>query len=278
MICQNCGATEPEGQAFCDQCGKKLIAPLPSTLAAAGGMVAPQASATGIRCPTCGQTNLPDSNFCETCGSPLTRAGASAPFQTPSPQPPIQPVDSSPKTIAMPGVPAFEPPTQPVQRLAVPEYPPPAAPPLQSTQRAPGFSPPQPGHLPTERMSVNDASGAGPAATIRYEQAIGPQPKLVAENGIVISLKEGQTTWTIGREDPVSNVYPDIDLTPFDPDYTASRRHAQLALNGAQPVLTSVTRTNWTKLNGQRMIPEQPAPIKPGDRIEFARVVMIFQM
>ena len=129
-------------------------------------------------------------------------------------------------------------------------------------------------------MSVPGAPGAGggPAPTIRYEQALGPQPKLVAENGIAIAFKEGQTTWSIGREDPVSSVFPDIDLTPFDPEYTASRRHAQITISGAQAFLTSVTRTNWTKLNGQRMVPDQPAPIKAGDRIEFAKVVLIFQM
>lgn len=85
-------------------------------------------------------------------------------------------------------------------------------------------------------------------------------------------------SWLIGREDPVSGVFPDIDLTPYDIEQTASRRHAQITINGGQATLTSITPVNWTRLNGQRLVINQPTPLNTGDKIEFAKVQMTFAM
>jgi len=103
-------------------------------------------------------------------------------------------------------------------------------------------------------------------------------PRLVSSSGMTLNFKAGQNTWLIGREDPVSNVYPDVDLTPFDPGFTVSRRHAQLTVNGGQASLVSLTRTNWTKVNGQRLPPDQPTPVQSGDQLEFAKVIVTFQV
>lgn len=113
--------------------------------------------------------------------------------------------------------------------------------------------------------------------TQRYQAFAGPMLMLIADNGVAITLSSGQNAWVIGRLDPVSNSLPDVDLTPVDPEYTSSRRHAQLSLNGDQAYLTSLTRTNWTKVNGQRLIADQPTPIQSGDRLEFGKVAVTFR-
>jgi hypothetical protein len=223
MKCQSCGSNQPDGQAFCDQCGAKLSAPLPAmavpmspptAIVPPPTAVVPLAPPTAIvpgpgampgsmTCPACNHINPPGSNFCEECGSPVAAQ---------------QPV-------------AYQP-------VATPVMPPPVA--------------PTPAYMPT--------------------------PSLVAANGSLISFKPGQSSWLIGREDPVSGIFPDVDLTANDPEQTVSRRHAQITVAGGQATLTSLTMTNWTRLNGTRLTPNQPAAIKPGDKIEFAKVTVTFQM
>lgn len=82
--------------------------------------------------------------------------------------------------------------------------------------------------------------------------------------------------WLIGREDPVTGVSPDIDLTPYDPEMTVSRRHAQISLEGGIVKLTSISTTNRTKINGVPISPNESATINTGDKIEFAKCAVVF--
>ena len=104
--------------------------------------------------------------------------------------------------------------------------------------------------------------------------------RFVIANGVTIHISPGATTsntWIIGREDPVNDIHPDIDLTPHDPNSSVSRRHAQITLSGDRCVLTSLTTTNWTALNGSRLAPQQAVLLSPGDRIEFAHCAVTFE-
>ena len=249
MRCPGCGAEQPEGQAFCDQCGSKLPISLPPTVNIG------RATGAVIRCPNCGHDNPPGSNFCEECGADLL--GVTQLRHAPSQAASVYP--ATPLPPAPPMSPPGQPPTQRTPRSST-------APPAQAAE---------PPNTPTQKMP------GGLVTTQRYDPNAEPGevlPRMLSSNGVVITFKSGQNTWTIGREDPVSGVYPDVDLTPFDPEYTVSRRHAQLAVMNGQATLTSLTHTNWTRLNGQRLAADQPTPIKAGDRIEFAHVTMTFQI
>ena len=102
--------------------------------------------------------------------------------------------------------------------------------------------------------------------------------RLVSAKGATIHFPpSASNTWVIGREDPVNDIHPDVDLTPYDPDSTVSRRHAQITLASEQYLLTSVATTNWTALNGNRLTPHQAVLLRPGDRIEFGRCVVTFE-
>jgi predicted component of type VI protein secretion system len=101
---------------------------------------------------------------------------------------------------------------------------------------------------------------------------------LVSAGGDVLHFPpSADNTWSVGREDPVTGVHPDIDLTSFDPERTVSRRHAQISLHGGQPLLSSVSATNWTRVNGMTLATGQAVPLVTGDRIEFGRCVVIFR-
>jgi hypothetical protein len=83
---------------------------------------------------------------------------------------------------------------------------------------------------------------------------------------------------TVGREDPSSGIFPDIDLTPYGgEDGGVSRRHAKLLRIGDDFFVEDLQSTNYTKLDGQRLPAHVRERIEDGARIDFGRVATIFR-
>lgn len=103
------------------------------------------------------------------------------------------------------------------------------------------------------------------------------QPCLViADSGGRIPLPE-TTEILIGREDPVSGVYPDIDLTPHaGEEGGVSRQHAKLIVEGEEYFIQDLKSTNFTFVNRQKLTPGVRHPLKDGDEIRCGRVKMTF--
>lgn len=102
-------------------------------------------------------------------------------------------------------------------------------------------------------------------------------PKLTVEaDGATFDLG-GKSEWMIGREDAVSNIFPDIDLTPHGGEEGGvSRLHAKVYVQGPQYLLEDQNSTNFTFINRQKLAPKTPTPINNGDEIKLGRVVMRF--
>jgi hypothetical protein len=62
VICSNCGAENPAGAKFCNECATPLA----------------------VTCPNCGTANAPSAKFCSECATPLS-AGAPVPSVAASP-------------------------------------------------------------------------------------------------------------------------------------------------------------------------------------------------
>jgi hypothetical protein len=103
-------------------------------------------------------------------------------------------------------------------------------------------------------------------------------PKLIVESDNAVFDLTGKTEVMIGREDPISNIYPDVDLTPHGGEEGGvSRLHAKLLINGGQYLVEDQNSTNFTYVNRQRLQPKTPTPIKDGDELKLGRVAMKFQ-
>jgi pSer/pThr/pTyr-binding forkhead associated (FHA) protein len=103
-------------------------------------------------------------------------------------------------------------------------------------------------------------------------------PKLVVQSDSATFDVGGKSEVLIGREDPVSNIYPDIDLTPHGGEEGGvSRLHAKLFINGSQYLIEDQNSTNFTFVNRQKLAPKTPTPIKDGDEIRLGRVVLKFE-
>ena len=103
-------------------------------------------------------------------------------------------------------------------------------------------------------------------------------PRLVMDDGRELTLPTDKREITIGREDPISGIFPEIDLTPFGGETGGvSRQHARLMHSDGHWVLVDLNSTNYTRVDGNKLDPSVPTPIKNGSRLQFGRVAMTFQ-
>ncbi|HEV7517324.1 MAG TPA: cyclic nucleotide-binding domain-containing protein [Thermoanaerobaculia bacterium] len=106
----------------------------------------------------------------------------------------------------------------------------------------------------------------------------GPERLIHAPSGMEFSLSRGSET-TIGRKDPVTGIYPDVDLTPIDSQRSVSRRHAKIYRRGSKFFLSEEIGTmNATFQNGARLETGVPAELKPGDEVRCGVVVLKFEV
>lgn len=98
------------------------------------------------------------------------------------------------------------------------------------------------------------------------------------KSGMEFPLAAGSET-TVGRRDPVTGIYPDIDLTPVDNQRSISRRHAKIYRRGTKYFVSEEIGTmNGTYVNGERLETGVPSEIKPGDEVRFGMVVTEFKI
>jgi pSer/pThr/pTyr-binding forkhead associated (FHA) protein len=88
----------------------------------------------------------------------------------------------------------------------------------------------------------------------------------------------GKDNITMGREDAVSNIYPDVDLTAHGGEEGGvSRLHARIFVENGQYMLEDENSTNFTFLNRQRLAAKTPTPLNDNDEVRLGRVLLRFK-
>ncbi len=83
--------------------------------------------------------------------------------------------------------------------------------------------------------------------------------------GKVFELQAGDNL--VGRWDPDSGSFPEVDMENDDPEARISRKHALIKF-GAELTIEDIGSLNGTFINrGQRLEPGSPVPLKDGDEI-----------
>ena len=92
-----------------------------------------------------------------------------------------------------------------------------------------------------------------------------------------IGLEE-KTEYTLGRVDPATHSFPDIDLTPFGgTDAGVSRRHAKITRLGEDRFyIMDLSSTNFTHVNGEKLEAFEPRILSDGDEVFVGTLKMIF--
>ncbi|MDZ4719442.1 MAG: zinc ribbon domain-containing protein [Roseiflexaceae bacterium] len=209
----------------------------------AGSAVTPVQPAPALvsSAPVCAQCGTPATlgeAFCDNCGAPLS-----------APARPIAPVPTSPSSAGVPRQPTYPPP-QPV-----------APPPPSYTPPAPSYTPPPPSYTPP----------------VMARSALAPARLVVVATGAVLALPAA-TQATIGRADPVSQFFPEIDLNPHGAlDNGVGRKHARLFVLSGQVMVEDLDSTNGTQINGQRLPARQPRTLTNGDTLVVGKLALRLQ-
>lgn len=285
-FCPQCGVDNPDSARFCDQCGAALVsvaanAPASVATSAPAASTMPPVQPVPVAanqplvvgptvCAQCGATAIPGEAFCDNCGAPLNapaRPAASVPVPPYSPGLPPQPVYPSPQP-AMTG-------SAPVASVA-------NTPPAASTLHAPPSYTSGPAAAPSYTGSVpppyaGNVPTPPPAPVTPLRTSLAPARMVAVASGAVLQLPN-VTQAVIGRNDPVSKFFPDIDLTPYGAlEGGVGRRHARLFIHEGQLMVEDMDSTNGTLLNGQKLASRQPQLVRDGDHLQFGKLLLRIQ-
>ncbi len=92
-------------------------------------------------------------------------------------------------------------------------------------------------------------------------------------------LPTDRTEFIVGREDPVSQIFPEVDLTSYGGEAGGvSRQHARINRSGNNWSVTDLDSTNHTRVDGERIEPNTPNPIVDGTKLQFGRIAAVFRL
>ncbi len=204
-----------------------------------------------IKCTECGYENMDGLDYCDGCGAKLA-AAAGAPA-------------------AGGGAPAAAPAEAPAA-----EAPAPSAPeaPAAAAAEAPAAEAPK-SEAPTGELNKPAAAPAVPAAPAAVVGAF--KAKFVVVRGgrkaQEFPLEDGNNL--IGRWDPETGSFPEVDLDADDPEAKISRKHALCRIENGKITVEDIGSLNGTYVNrGQRLQPGSPADIKNGDEVIIGKTFL----
>jgi len=120
-----------------------------------------------------------------------------------------------------------------------------------------------------------------PSADSSARLAARPTAKLVVAGTTELdaSFNLQRDSNLVGRTDPLSNIFPEVDLSRFDPHTKVSRRHARIWRDGDSYKVEDLGSVNGTVINDvHRLEPRQPRPLDSGDRIKVGETTLHFLM
>ena len=95
------------------------------------------------------------------------------------------------------------------------------------------------------------------------------------------SFKLDKTENLLGRRDPMSNIFPEVDLSRYDPQTKISRRHARIWREGNSFLVEDLGSSNGTILlpssnDSVRLLPHQPHTLTNGDKVRLGDTTLHF--
>jgi FHA domain len=209
-----------------------------------------------IKCSECGYENMDGLDYCDGCGAKL--AASEAPAAAPEAAHEAGPVTMEPAP-AHEAAPAADANGTAVSEAVVAE---PAVAP--SSEAKTGEISPPPAAAPV-------AAAAGPSASSHFKAKLSLLRG--GRKGQEFPLDSGQNF--IGRWDPETGSFPEVDLEQDDPEAKISRKHALIIVENGKITVEDIGSLNGTYVNrGNRLIPGTPLEIKAGDEVIIGKTFL----
>src|SRR5271163_860337 len=209
-----------------------------------------------IKCSECGYENIDGLDYCDGCGAKLVAGPATAPASEnggaaePEPAaPPAPAAEAAPAAVeAHPEPPASEAPTGEIK------------PPPEASAAAVAATP------AAEAPAAATPAAAAPAAAAVSSARAKLQVVRGGRKGQEFPLEDGNNL--VGRWDPETGAFPEVDLDQDDPEAKISRKHALIRFEGGKITVEDIGSLNGTYVNRQpRLMPGNPVELKMGDEI-----------
>lgn len=205
------------------------------------------------KCSECGYENMDGLDYCDGCGAKLAHADGGA--------------EPAPAVAAAPMA------AEPAPELAATTAPEPA----DAVQPEPAVAPASAAEAPTGELHPPAPPAATPAtagATAEFKA------KLVLIRGVPDHRKGQEFPLEadknlIGRWDPETGSFPEVDLEQDDPEAKISRKHAMIIIENGKFTIEDIGSLNGTYVNrGNRLVPGTPAELKSGDEIIIGKTFL----
>jgi ribosomal protein L32 len=273
ITCPNCGAELPDDAVFCDQCGASLgSSGAPAVAAAPAPAAMPVAENV---CPQCGAPTIPGEAFCDNCGASLAQPAVVTPAAAPAVEKaaplPVAPAAGAPALIQCPSCGADNLPGSTfcsncgIRMIAVEVGA--AVPPAPAPEET-LVSEPAP-----EIIAAEEEAAVGR----EIPPSTGVRRFIVRDTGAEIVLPSADGEYILGREDPISGVFPEIDLNPYQGEhYGVSRRHAKLIIDAGLAFIEDLDSTNFTFVDRKKLPPRTPTALSSGDDVRLGKLVLTY--
>jgi hypothetical protein len=202
-----------------------------------------------IKCTECGYENMDGLDYCDGCGAKLAAATPAAG----SSAAPTAPAQEAPAAAAPPAeAPAAAAPAAEAPATEVPK------------SEAPTGELNKPAPAPAPAPAAAPIVGAFKAKFVVVRGG---------RKGQEFPLEDGNNL--IGRWDPETGSFPEVDLDADDPEAKISRKHALCRIEDGKITVEDIGSLNGTYVNrGQRLQPGSPADIKNGDEVIIGKTFL----
>lgn len=190
-----------------------------------------------IKCSECSYENMDGLDYCDGCGAKLTASADAAPSapEAPKPEAPAADAAASPANEAKPS----DAPTGEIKPEAA----------------------------PAEAHAAAAPSGAPAAfkATLKIVRGGRKDQEFPLEDGNNL----------VGRWDPDTGSFPEVDLDADDPEAKISRKHALIRIADGKITVEDIGSLNGTYVNrGARLVPGTAVELKTGDEVIIGKTFL----
>jgi len=193
-----------------------------------------------IKCSECGYENMDGLDYCDGCGAKLAQGAAPAAEPShaePAPEP-EKPAEAAP---------AEEP---------------------KASDAPTGEIKPEPAPAPAP-----EPAAPAPAAAVAAFKANLKIVRGSPRKDQVFPLEDGNNL--VGRWDPETGSFPEVDLDADDPEAKISRKHALIRIADGKITVEDIGSLNGTYVNrGARLQPGSPVELKTGDEIIIGKTFL----